>query len=131
MGFVAHVAVLVAVQTRFDIDKHAVKAARRLNDPVPEYEKYIDRSFTIFVFTTTEDRLTYDCSQPIGSTLLMHTDAAFADTFDAHSTGGWVSSAGGGAWSWEVDILRLVVLSSTEAEYCTKRGGILHKAWSQ
>ena len=114
VGFVAH----VAVQTRFDINQHAVKAARRLNDPVPECEKYIDEVLQ-FLFTTAEDRLTYDCTQPIGSTLLMHTDAAFADTFDAHSTGGWVSSAGGAAWSWGVDTLRLVVLSSTEAEYCT------------
>ena len=114
VGFVAH----VAVQTRFDINEHAVKAARRLNDPVPECEKYIDEVLQ-FLFTTAEDRLTYNCSQPIGSTLLMHTDAAFADTFDAHSTGGWVSSAGGAAWSWGVDTLRLVVLSSTEAEYCT------------
>ena len=113
VGFVAH----VAVKTRFDINHHAVKAAKRLNDPVPGCEKYIDEVLQ-FLFSTAEDKLHFDCTQPLGSTLLGSSDASLADTFDAHSTGGWVSTCGGAAWSWGVGTLRLVVLSSTEAEYC-------------
>jgi len=45
VGFVAH----IAVQTRMDINQHAVKAARRLNDPVPECETYIDESFAVLI----------------------------------------------------------------------------------
>ena len=37
----------------------------------------IDEVLQLF-FTTAENRLTYYCNQPIGSTLLMHTDVAFA-----------------------------------------------------
>jgi hypothetical protein len=54
----------------------------------------------------------------LGSTLLMASDAALADTADARSTTGWISLCAGAAWSWAVETLRLVVLSSTEAEYC-------------
>jgi hypothetical protein len=49
----------------------------------------------------------------------MASDAALADTADARSTTGWwISLCAGAAWSWAVEKLRLVVLSSTEAEYC-------------
>ena len=113
VGFVAH----LAVKSRPDINQHAVKAARRLNDPVPECEEYIDMVLQ-FLFSTAEDRLHFDCTQPLGSTLLGSSDSSLADTFDSHSTGGWVSMCGGAAWAWSVGTLRLVVLSSTEAEYC-------------
>ena len=107
----------VAVQTRFDINQHAVKAARRLNDPVPECETYIDQVLQ-FLFSTMDDRLTFSCSQPLHSTLLISSDAAHGDTADGRSTTGWISSLCGGAWAWGVDTLRLAVMSSTEAEYC-------------
>jgi len=113
VGFVAH----VAVQTRFDINQHAVKAARRLNDPVPECETYIDQVLQ-FLFSTMDDRLTFSCKQPLHSTLLISSDAAHGDTADGRSTTGWISSLCGGAWAWGVDTLRLAVMSSTEAEYC-------------
>ena len=48
----------------------------------------------------------------------MASDAALADAADARSTTGWISLCAGAAWSWAVETLRLVVLSSTEAEYC-------------
>ena len=112
-GFLAH----VAVQTRPDVLEHAVRAARRLNDPVPECEKYVDEVLQ-FLFSTMDQQLVYNCTQELGSTLLMASDAALADTADARSTTGWVSLCAGAAWSWAVETLRLVVLSSTEAEYC-------------
>ena len=112
-GFLAH----VAVQTRPDVLEHAVRAARRLNDPVPECEKYVDEVLQ-FLFSTMDQQLTFNCTQELGSTLLMASDAALADTADARSTAGWVSLCAGAAWSWAVETLRLVVLSSTEAEYC-------------
>ena len=113
VGFVAH----LAVQTRFDINQHAVKAARRLNDPVPECEAYIDQVLQ-FLFSTMDDRLNFSCKQNLSSTLLISSDAAHGDTADGRSTTGWISSLCGGAWAWGVDTLRLAVMSSTEAEYC-------------
>ena len=65
-----------------------MKAARRPNDPVPECEKHIRRSFAILF-----DAYFWKCSTE-------HTDAALAVTLDAHCAfkcGGWVSSAGGAA----------------------------------
>ena len=112
-GFLAH----VAVQTRPDILEHAVRAARRLNDPVPECEKYVDEVLQ-YLFLTMDQQLVFNCTHELGSTLLMASDAALADTADARSTTGWVSLCAGAAWSWAVETLRLVVLSSTEAEYC-------------
>ena len=112
-GFLAH----VAVQTRPDVLEHAVRAARRLNDPVPECEKYVDEVLQ-FLFSTMDQQLVFHCTQDLGSTLLMASDAALADTADARSTTGWISLCAGAAWSWAVETLRLVVLSSTEAEYC-------------
>ena len=51
--------------------------------------------------------------------LLMASDAALTDTAaDARPTTGWISLCAGAAWSSAVETLRLVVLSSTEAEYC-------------
>ena len=111
--FLAH----VAVQTRPDILEHAVRAARRLNDPVPECEKYVDEVLQ-FLFSTMDQQLVFNCTHELGSTLLMASDAALADTADARSTTGWISLCAGAAWSWAVETLRLVVLSSTEAEYC-------------
>ena len=112
-GFLAH----VAVQTRPDILEHAVRAARRLNDPVPECEKYVDEVLQ-YLFSTMDQQLVFNCTHELGSTLLMASDAALADTADARSTTGWISLCAGAAWSWAVETLRLVVLSSTEAEYC-------------
>jgi hypothetical protein len=94
-----------------------VRAARRLNDPVPECEKYVDEVLQ-FLFSTMDQQLVFNCTHELGSTLLMASDAALADTADARSTTGWVSLCAGAAWSWAVETLRLVVLSSTEAEYC-------------
>jgi hypothetical protein len=65
-----------------------------------------------------DQQLVFNCTQESGSTLLMASDAALAGTADARSTAGWVSLCAGAAWSWAVESLRLVVLSSTEAEYC-------------
>ena len=75
VGFVAH----IAVQTRVDVMQHAVKAARRLNDPVAECEQYIDQVLQ-YVFSTMEQKLTYTCTLPLQQTLLMASDAALADT---------------------------------------------------
>jgi hypothetical protein len=94
-----------------------VRAARRLNDPVPECEKYVDEVLQ-FLFSTMDQQLVFNCTHELGSTLLMASDAALADTADARSTAGWISLCAGAAWSWAVETLRLVVLSSTEAEYC-------------
>ena len=65
-----------------------------------------------------DQQLVFNCTHELGSTLLMASDAALADTADARSTTGWISLCAGAAWSWAVETLRLVVLSSTEAEYC-------------
>ena len=97
--------------------QHAVKAARRLNDPVPECEVYVDQLMQ-YLFSTMDEKLTFTCTHPLEQTLLMSSDAALADTVDARSTTGWVSLLAGAAWAWSVETLRLVVLSSTEAEYC-------------
>jgi hypothetical protein len=48
----------------------------------------------------------------------MASEAALADTADARPTAGWVSLCAGAAWSWAVETLRIVVLSSTEAGAC-------------
>ena len=48
----------------------------------------------------------------------MASEAARADTADARPTAGWVSLCAGAAWSWAVQTLRIVVLSSTEAGAC-------------
>ena len=95
--------------------EHAVRAARRLIDPVSECEKYEDEVLQ-FLFSTMDQQLVFHCKQDLGSTLLMASDAALADTADARSTTGWISLCAGAAWSWAVETLHLVVLSSTEAE---------------
>ena len=56
-GFLAH----VAVQTRPDVLEHAVRAARRLNDPVSECEKYVDEVLQ-FLFSTMDQQLVYNCT---------------------------------------------------------------------
>jgi len=114
VGCVAH----LAVCTRVDLAFIAVYAARRLNDPVPECEAYIDEALQ-YVFSTAEDKLIFNCSQDLGSTLVISSDASLADAPDGRSTGGWVSQCGGAAWSWGVDAIKQQVLSSTEAEYVT------------
>jgi len=114
VGCLAH----VAMCTRVDLAFHAVYAARRLNNPVKECEEYVDEALS-FLFSTAEDQLQYHCKEDLGSTLLMSSDSSLGDGVNSKSTGGWVSLAGGAAWAWVVETLRLVVLSSTEAEYCT------------
>jgi hypothetical protein len=56
-----------------------------------------------FVFSTMEQQLVFNCTQELGSTLLM---ASEADTADARSTAGWVSLCAGAAWLSAVETLR-------------------------
>lgn len=111
----------LAMCTRMDVAYAAVYAARRLNDPVQECREYVDEALAL-VFSTAEDKITYHCEHELGSTLLMSSDSSLANGENGKSTGGWASLCGGGAWAWMVETLRLVVLSSTEAEYCITAG---------
>ena len=61
-GFLAH----VAVQTRPDVLEHAVRAARRLNDPVPECEKYVDEVLQ-FLFSTMDQQLVLERQRRSGA----------------------------------------------------------------
>ena len=92
VGCVAH----LSVCTRPDVAFHAVYAARRLVDPVPECEVYVDELLQ-FIFSTAKDKLTFDCTCPLEETLLISSDSSLADAPDGKSTGGWVSLCGGGA----------------------------------
>ena len=107
----------VALNSRPDIAYHAVELARQLVRPSEEASKFADEAMQ-YLFSTANQQLKYDCTQPLHKTLLMSSDASLADTNEAKTTGGWVSLCGGAAWSWAVETLRLQVLSSTEAEYC-------------
>ena len=42
-----------------------VRAARRLNDPVPECEKYVDEALP-FLFSTMDQQLVFHCTQDLG-----------------------------------------------------------------
>jgi hypothetical protein len=113
VGFLAHVALV----SRPDVAYHAVELARQLVSPSAEADVFADAVLQ-FLFSTADQKLTFDCNQELHKTLLISSDASLADTADAKTTGGWVSLCGGAAWSWAVETLRLQVLSSTEAEYC-------------
>jgi hypothetical protein len=65
-AYLAH----VAVQTRPDVLEHAARAARRLNNPVPECEKYVDEVLQFYFLG----------SLPTHGT----SDAALADTLPTH-----------------------------------------------
>ena len=114
VGMLAH----VAITSRPDLAFAAVNAARRLNDPVIECDRYVDEAMQ-FLFSTADDKITFNCTQPLGSTLFISSDSSLADNPDGRSTAGWVSMCAGGAWAWAVETLRLALLSSTEAEYCS------------
>ena len=113
VGMLSHLAMCTGVDVAFA----AVCAARRLNDPVPECMEYVNEALQ-FVFSTAEDKLIFHCEHELGSTLLMSSDSSLANAENGKSTGGWVSLCGGAAWAWMIETLRLVVLSSTEAELC-------------
>ena len=97
----------------------AVNAARQLARPSAQADEYVDEALQ-FLFSTSAQTLTYNCQQPLHETLFMSSDAAFADVDGAKSSAGWVSMVAGAAWAWQVETLRLTVLSSTEAEYCAQ-----------
>ncbi len=118
VGFVAH----VAVSTRFDLAFVAVSAARQLARPTQQAMDYIDEALQ-FLFSTADQQLRYDCTQPIESTVLLSTDASCGDAPEDKTTGGWVMMWAGAAGSWAVETIRLQVLSSTEAEYCEIANG--------
>jgi len=113
VGFLSH----VALHSRPDVAFHAVELARQLVRPSVEADKFADETLQ-YLFSTADQKLTYDCKQDLHKTLLISSDASLADTYEAKTTGGWVSMCGGAAWAWQVETLRLQVLSSTEAEYC-------------
>ena len=50
----------MAVHTRPGVLEHAVTAARRLNDPVPECEKYVDEVLHFFPPTTEQQLVSGD-----------------------------------------------------------------------
>ena len=81
--FLAHVALL----TRVDLAYHAVELARQLVRPSEEADKFADETMQ-FLFSTADQRLQYDCRQPLGRTLVISSDASLADTEQAKTTGG-------------------------------------------
>jgi hypothetical protein len=113
VGFIMHVAMI----SRPDIAFCAIKAARVMARPPPNAMSFVD-SILKYLSTTREQKLTYHCKHAPGSTTLASSDAAFADAIDCKSTVGWCLLVCGAAWSWGIETLQLVVLSSTEAEYC-------------